>query len=110
MKPMPPWIWTAWLAHAVATSDACSFAIDAYGTGLRPASIAAAARQVMIRASSICVPMSASLNWVPWKVAIGTPNWRRAAEYASEASRQAWATPTDSAAMATRPLSSICRN
>src|ERR1700680_3501955 len=98
MNPYPPWICTAWLAQAVATSEACSFAIDAYGAELFPASIAHAARHVIRRAS---------LNWVAWNAAIGLPNWRRWEEYESEASRHAWATPTASAAMAIRPPSRI---
>src|ERR1700730_10486264 len=100
MKPYPPWICTAWLAQAVATSEACSFAIDAYGAELFPASIAHAARHVIRRASSIWVAMSASLIWVAWNAAIGLPNWRRWEEYESEASRHAWATPHANAVMA----------
>src|SRR5437588_8647576 len=54
--------------------------------------------------------MSASLNWIAWKPAIGRPNWRRSFAYASARSYAPCASPTPIAATEIRPPSRISRN
>src|SRR3954468_6490752 len=75
-------------------SEANSFAIPASSSERSPASFIRAARSVMSRAASICVAMSASLNWIAWCWAIGLPNVRRSCAYFSASSRARWAVPT----------------
>ena len=61
------------LAARLATSDANSLAIEASVAYPRPLSFSTAARQRSMRAASISVRMSASLNWIAWCSAIGWP-------------------------------------
>src|SRR5437762_1237928 len=72
-----------------------------------PASRRKAARHVSRRAPSTRVAMSAILNWMAWNSAIAWPNCRRSRAYFIDASRQAWAMPTEKAAMPMRPRSRI---
>ena len=54
--------------------------MPASSSELSPASFIRAALRVSRRAASICVAMSASLNWIAWCWAIGLPNALRSCE------------------------------
>src|SRR6516162_5768433 len=54
--------------------------------------------------------MSATLNCSAWNLPISPPNASRSLIYRSDSSTQPCASPTDSAAIATRPSSSVRRN
>ena len=54
------------------------------------------------------MPMSASMNWTPWKSATGLPNCLRSLTYPAAKSSAPWAMPTAWAAMVTRVWSRVC--
>ena len=95
---------------SVATSKAASlqnsFAMPASTSARSPASNFSAALFTSSRDASTFVAMSASLNWIAWCLAMGTPKVSRSCEYFIAASNAAGATPLARAAMLMRPSSS----
>jgi hypothetical protein len=69
-----------------------------------------AARYTSWRPASISVAMSASWNWIAWKLAIGRPNCCRSFAYAAARSYAPCASPTPIAATEIRPPSRISMN
>ena len=76
-KPLPPWICTALSAAAQATRAPSSLAMPASTSERSPASFLRAADSISSREASILVAISASLNWMPWCLAIGLPKASR---------------------------------
>ena len=97
---------TAKRQTSLATSEAKSFAMAASGPKFSWLSSARAARQVISRAASILVCISAILNWVFWKELMGLPNCLRSLPYLMASFSAPWAMPTAWAAMPMRPQSS----
>ncbi len=93
----------------IAVSDPNSLAMDAPTEKSPPASRTRAASRYSRREASIPVAMSASMNCSAWFSMTGRPNCSRSRVNATEASRAAWARPTEQAAMPSRPPSSAAR-
>jgi len=67
-----------------------------------------AAWWTMSRAACTCMAMSASMNWMPWKAAIGLAELLPLLRVAHGASSAAWAMPTPIAPVIGRVMSSVC--
>jgi hypothetical protein len=65
------------VAFSKAASEAKSLAIPASTSARSPRSSFSAAERVSSRAASSRVAMSASLDWIAWCLAMGTPNVSR---------------------------------
>jgi len=92
-------------AHALAISEAKSFAIDASLRHGSPALRNAAACSTSCRAASMAVAMSARRNATAWCSMIGLPKVIRSFAYASASSIAARAMPMHWDAMPMRPPS-----
>src|SRR3972149_4907498 len=92
---------------STAALAANSFAMLASFVCLRPWSVRRAARSARSLAASMSVAMSAIIQRIAWRSAIGRPNCTRVRAYSTAASREACAIPTACAAMLIRPQSKV---